>query len=288
MVPALPGSAPDIVARVLAEGLWRLADHKVAVHNLEGANGELALSRFQRDDSGGTNWLLTQDSVIVINPSFYPRATPQVLEGLVPVAQVAVNHFLVLVRQDDPAQSLSDLFQEAQHADQAMFYGSGGVGSQHHLLVEEMARRLTLRVEHVPYLGNTLATAGILRGDIRFLMAGASALALVRAGRLRALASTAPARLATLPDVPTLAESIPDFQATAWFGLFGRSGSPPDQLAEMSELVQILMGDASLQRLLRKRGGITAAYLSGEAFSRVIETDRQRFAAVASRLGIAR
>ncbi len=288
MVPALPGSAPDVVARVLADGLWRLADLKVVVHNIDGANGELALSRFQRDDAGGANWLLTQDSLIVINPSFYQRATPQMLEGLVPVAQVAVNQFLILVRHDDPVQSLGDLFQEARRADPAMVYGSGGVGSQHHLLVEELARRLALRVEHLPYRGNTLATTGLLRGDIRFLMAGASALALVRAGRLRALASTAPARLATLPDVPVLGESVPGFQASAWFGLFGRSGCSPDQVAEMSELVQRLMGDASLQTLLRERGGITAAHLAGDAFARVIETDRQRFAAVASRLSIAR
>lgn len=284
IVPSPTGGAPDLVARTLSEFLGRVGGLGISVQNIDGANGELALARFLREEADGRTWLLAQDSVIVVNPSFYPREQADILHGLVPVAQVGSSSFMLLVKDDDPIRSLDDLLQAARNADPPILYGSGGVGSQGHLLMEDLATRLGLRLTHVPYRGNSQAATGLVRGEVRLLMAGVSSLPLVRAGRVRVVAVTTPRRRAMFPDAPALSEILPGFYGTAWFGLFGRAGTPADALAEMTQFTEAAVGSAEMRAALLQRGSVAATFSRGTAFAALIEEDRRRFAAIAARL----
>lgn len=284
IVPSPPGGAPDLVARVLAEGLTRQTGRAVVVLNVPGANGEIALRRFLSEPADGQTWLLTQDSVLVVNPSYYPRMSSNVLDGLIPVAQVARNTFLVVVRPDDEIDSVPALLQHARTARDAIAYGSGGIGSQGHLLMEDLAHQLGLRLRHIPFKGNSPAAQALLGGDVRILMAGASTLPLVRSGRLRAIATTAPGRLPSEPALPALGEFLPGFHGTAWFGLFARDQVPGERVQAMRREVRALVTDAWAGQTLAARGGVQADYLDGPAFLEQILRDRDRFGAIARRL----
>lgn len=281
LVPSPVGSGPDLVARSLTEELFDLARLNIAVVNIEGANGELARSRFLSEPADGTTWLFAHDSLLVLNPSFYPRDHDDPLWGLSPVAQVATNFFYILVRQDDPIEDITQWFEAARQTKTPMNYGSGGVGSQHHFFMEELARKLNLNLNHVPYRGNRPAAQGLLRGDIRVLMAGASSMAMVRAGQLRQLAVTAPEPSPDFPGLPALSQYVDGFAATAWFGIFGHRNTPVQMVTEMQTLLGAATATKALRQRLKERGNVTADYLDGAAFVSKIRSDRTRFANIA-------
>ncbi len=283
LVPSPAGGAPDLVARTLSESWGRSHNLNATVMNVEGANGEIALARFLREPPSGGSWLLAQDSVIVVNPGFYPRASADILEGLIAVAQVGSNFFYLLVKQDDPINNLDDLVRIARRSTVPLHYGSGGVGSQHHLLMQDLARQLGLQLNHVPYRGNAPAVNGLAGGEVRVLMAGSSSLPLVRAGRLRLIAVTSPGRSTAFPGVPAIAEIVPGFHGTAWFGLFGRAGTAAEQLSEMLTLTQRAMLNPQTQMQLRERGNISATFCHGQVFRELIESEHRRFASIAAR-----
>jgi len=223
---------------------------------------------------------MAQDSVVVINPLLHPRSADDILHGLSPVAQLAKNQFYILVHSDDAISTLDDLLERSRDASAPINYGSGGVGSQHHLLMEDLARQLGLNFNHVAYRGNRPAAIGLTRGDISVLMAGASALPFVEAGELRMIAVTSPERLSAFPDVPALGERVPGFFGTAWFGLFGRAGMEAEYVSEMSKICAAALADPETIEGLRARGGIEADFVSGEAFREAIHADHQRFSVI--------
>ncbi len=282
-VPSPPGGAPDLVARALAEELARLSPLRPAIHNVDGANGEIALARFRAEAADGASWLVAQDSVIVINPSFYPRATADALDGLTPIGGLARNSFLLLVAATDPIQGLDDLVVASGRAPQPLFYGSGGVGSQNHVAMQELADRLAVSWTHVPYRGNSLAVQGLLRGDVRLLLAGGSAIPLMRAGRVRVLAVGAQHRLPAWPDLPTLSERVPGFAAEPWFGLFGQDKTPAPMLAQMRELVRQAAQSPVYAQRLHDAAAVRAEHVDGAALAARVHSERAHFAALISR-----
>lgn len=287
LVPTLAGGTLDLLGRVLAHAFGQHHQLVLSVLNIEGAAGEIALRRLLAEPPDGRTWLLAQESLITINPSLYPRSSPDILDGLAPVARIATSSFYLLVRADDPITSMRDLLHEARAAVSPLAYGSGGIGTLHHLSTEALAAGLDLKLLHVPYRGNSQAVQALVRGDIRMLMAGSSALGLVESGRLRMLALTAPRRMATLPDVPALAEWLPGFQAANWFGLFARKSVPELLLADMRGLLQQLLDSDEVRRQVKDRGNVDTGYLAGRAFLEQITDDRQRYAEVVRRLALA-
>ncbi len=283
IVSSLPGAAPDLIARAFAQALAQSHKLAVTILNVEGAAGEIALRRLGTEPPDGRTWMLAQESIITINPSFYPRNSNDILEEILPIALVATSNFYVLVRSDDPIASFKDFLLEARSASLPMAYGSGGIGSLHHLSMEGLATALDLKLMHVPYKGNVRATQALVRGDVRILVAGTSALSLVETGRLRMIAISSARRTPTYAEVPALAEFVPGFQATNWFGFFARKGVPEPLLNEMRGLLQRATEGEEMRRTIKERGNIDPTYLTGRAFGDLIASDRLRFAAIAQR-----
>lgn len=283
IVPSPPSGAPDLVARAFAEELAQMSQLRPMVYNVDGANGEIALSRFKSETPDGHTWLLSQDSVIVINPSFYPRPQPDALDGLQPVACLARNAFLLVVAAGDPMQSLDDLIATAARASKPLHYGSGGVGSLNHIAMESLAEQLGVPLTHVPYRGNSPAVQGLLRGDVRVLLAGGSAVPLVRAGRLRVLAVSGPGRLPNWPEVPALAERAPGLVIEPWFGLFALAKTPRALQAAMGGLARdVVRADMYVKRL-HEGAGVRADYLDAATLEALVRADRARYAKVIAR-----
>jgi tripartite-type tricarboxylate transporter receptor subunit TctC len=279
-----PAGGPDVVARSIAEHLEARHGFSVQVLNQPQVNGERALAQFRELAADGRHWLLAHDSALVINPSVYPRADKNPLAGLAPVAQVGSNSFFLLVKADDPIDSVAELVRQARAAAEPLHYGSGGVGSMHHLAMEDLAARLKLRLDHVPYKSGGEASLALARGDLRVLFAGASALTLVKAGKLRLLAVASPQRSPRFPGVPSLSEVLPGFKGTAWFAWFGREGTSPAMLAEMNALVLDAMSSDETRRALESRGGVSPTFQPADSLRSLVEEEHRRFAALISRL----
>ena len=284
IVSSVPGGAVDLVARVLALALSQSHKLPVIVMNVEGAAGEIALKRLVTDPPDGKTWLLAQEAIITINPSYYARASADILDGIVPVAQVATSNVYMLVRADDSINSFSDLLNEARSGTAPLAYGSGGVGSLHHLSMEDLSARLDLNLLHVPYKSNAPAAQALVRGEIRVLMAGTSTLPLIQAGRLKMIAVTSPKRMPAYPEVPALSEFVPGFQPTNWFGFFARKGVSETILNEMRNLLQSQVESEDIRRSVRERSDAQLAFASGRAFMDLILGDRQRYVDIVRRL----
>ena len=152
--------------------------------------------------------------------------------------------------------------------------------------MEALASSLELKLLHVPYKGNAQAVQALVRGDIRVLMAGTSALPLVEAGRLTMIAVTAPRRMPAYADVPALSEFMPGFQPGNWFGFFARKGVPEGLLAEMRELLRQALASEELRHGIKERGNVDSGFSSGRAFIEQIMGDRQRYAEIVHRLAL--
>lgn len=278
------GSGPDTVARAIATYASSQHGIQMTLVNRPEVHGESALAQFLETPADGKTWLVAEDTVLTINPHIYPRTHSSPLHGLLPLAQTGSNFFLFMVRAEDPIQSVADFVREARQASKPLNFGSGGVGSKHHLSMLALAQQLGLTLNHVAYQGGGQAAAGLARGEVRVAMAGVSAQALVKAGKLRVLAITAPQRSERFAGVPCLAETVPNFQATAWFGWFGRPETPAPLTDGMSILLQQAMADAEVQRTLSAKGGLEPTHAPAAALGQRVLHESQQFAKIIATL----
>ena len=274
-VPFPPGGSPDLLARLIGEALRERWASTVVVHNSAGANGEIGLRRFLQQDPDGSHWMIAPDSLITINPSTYPRAAADPLHGLLPMLNLALAPQFILVRAEDPIRSLRELVEAGRNG--AIDFGSGGIGSQPHLVMLQLGQRLGIRLHHVPYRTNGLAALGVARGEVRVAMAGTSSLGLVHGGKLRIVAVSTPQRHPSWPDVRTIAEDLPGFAETPWIGVFALAATPNELVAEMTRRLQVVISEAPFRAQLESRSGLLPALMAGPAFAHMIEADARKY-----------
>jgi tripartite-type tricarboxylate transporter receptor subunit TctC len=284
MVASAPGGTPDLLVRAFAQGIHEHFSIATSVHNVDGAAGEIALKRLQEAPADGSTWLLCHEAVIAINPNFYPRASLTVLDRIVPVARVATSHFYLVVRQEDSIQNLSD-FVTAIKAQQ-LAYSTRGVGTLTHLCVEQLASLIGFKALHIPYRSGPATVQAVMSGDVRFTMAGTSALTQIASGRLRMLAVSAPKRLSAFPSVPSLAELIPGFEAQNWFGLFARHNVPEPLLNSMREKIRQLIANDTFRQAIEARALQSLAFVPTESFTPFILSENKRYTEIVKQLGL--
>jgi tripartite-type tricarboxylate transporter receptor subunit TctC len=227
VVPFAPGGGSDAIARLFAPKLGQAMGQHWIVDNRGGAGGNLAAEIVARASADGYTVLLVLDTLLTANPSLYDM-TFDVEKALQPVVLLAASDQLVVVHPDVPARTLKELIALAKQKPGQLRHGSGGVGSSNHLAAELLKKVAGIDVVHVPYKGAGPSLAALLAGEIQMNVSSvASAIGFVKAGRLRALASTGTRRGKSLPDVPTVAESgYPGFQAMQWYGLVVPGATP--------------------------------------------------------------
>ncbi len=284
IVPGTPGGAPDLMARSVANILQKALDADVVVHNLAGANGELAVRRFWLASPESHTLLLSQDSVLVVNPHLYGRDVKEPWLLGQPVAGVGRNDNYLWVREDDASNSLNTLWASRRARAQSVTLGTGGVGSMAHLMGLALQTQAGVAVLHVPYKSNSEALAGLLRGEVDCVISGTAAMPLLKAGRLKALAMMGAARSRLLPDVPSVMQNHAGFHFSPWFGVLAHRQASPEFVNRVAHALDAGLADADTQQLLLSQGGITAAYTAQPAFVRTLKSDYERYGQLTQRL----
>jgi tripartite-type tricarboxylate transporter receptor subunit TctC len=247
-----PGNASDVVARLYAEELGKQFNQPFIVENRPGAGGTLAVESFvrNRDDH---QLLFGSSTLIAAAPNLYPALKYDTLKDLDTVALMGRTPLVLVVRPDFPARTFAEFLAHAKSA--SLSFGSSGNGAMNHLATELLQHRAGLKMTHVPYKGSAQAMTDLLGGQINVLFDTTTAvLPHVQANRLRPLAVSTAARLAELPEVPTVAETFAGYEAVTWAAFCVNAGTPAAITQRLGDAVNAVTRLPNVQARLLATG----------------------------------
>lgn len=288
VVPSAPGTAPDMVARLVGTelaGRWR---QPVVAENRPGAVGTLGVAAVARAAADGhTAAIITMPYLLA--PSLLDAVSVRIENDLTPIALIAWNFNLVAVPATSASHSIGDLLRRAGEKPVSIRYSSSGNGTPSHLAGALLAREAMVKMGHIPYKGAPAATTALLSGEVDFHAGSVAALTPhVRSGALRVLATTAPRRLDGFPDSPTLVElGLPGVQITDWQGVAVPKATPVPVVAKWTaSLVEILQYPEFRTRLVGL--GLLPATMTGEALGKYVRDESRRWNTLLREAGITR
>jgi tripartite-type tricarboxylate transporter receptor subunit TctC len=255
IVGTAPGGAIDPYARLVAEHMSRTLGQPIIVENKPGASGTLAAEYIVNAPADGTIlWLGTQ-AFTEINPNAFPNARWSI-DQFRPIIRGVEAPLAFVINPSVPADTFADFIAWAKANRGKLSYSSYQAGTPSHFLGFQMNEKFELDLTHVPYRGSGLQVTGLLGGHSLFGFAQVnSSLPHVRAGKLKALATTGPTRDRSLPDVPTFAElGYPEFTAKVWFGLLVKEGVPDDVFGRLTEAAKAAHADPAVREKLEAQG----------------------------------
>lgn len=245
IIPFPPGGAADIVGRILAAHFQQALGQPFVVENRGGAGSTIGVDALAKSAPDGTTIGLINIAANAIVPAVRRQPLPyRPLEDFAPISNLAVTPALLLTNPQKlpDVRSVADLVAAARARPEAINYGSSGVGSSLHLGMELFMAKAGVRMTHVPFTGGGPLLQALLAGTIDVsLDVAATTAALIREGRIRALATTAPVRMPAYPDLPALNETFPGAELASWHGLAAPAGTPAPILARLAAETQAFL-----------------------------------------------
>jgi tripartite-type tricarboxylate transporter receptor subunit TctC len=275
VIPFIPGSAPDINARQIADQLGQRIGQPVVAENRPGAAGNIGFTYVAKQAQPDGYTLLWGTGSLSVNTALYARVEFDAINDFTPIALPFSMSNVVTVRADSPITDIPGLIARLR-ADPRTPYASGGFGSAAHLTVALFLSRSGTEAEHIPFRGAPDTINAVRAGTVVFGMPQTQvALPLIRAGQLRALAVTTKERIPQLPETPALAESIPGFDYFSWMGVLGPARLPAPIVARVEAAVQDALRDqAFVSRVTAD--GTTLIGLGAAQFRDFLRNDLQR------------
>jgi tripartite-type tricarboxylate transporter receptor subunit TctC len=285
VVPFTPAGATDLLARLVGTELGRRLGTPVVIENKPGAGANLGAEAVARAPADGYTLLMGPASVYAIAATLYPRLGYDLQRDLAPVTLVANAPHVLVVNASMPANSVLDLVAMARKRPGTLNIASQGSGTVSHLEAELLKRMATVDMVHVPYRGSAPALADLMGGRIDAMFDSiASALPHIRAGKLRALAVASDARSPLLPQVPTVAESLPGYGAHSWLGVFVPAGTPQAVVERLQrELTAVIDDPATRGRL--EEAGFEPKSSTTAAFARLLREEMEKWRPVVEMSG---
>jgi tripartite-type tricarboxylate transporter receptor subunit TctC len=243
------GGGSDVVARIVAEQMGRTLGRVIIVNNKPGAATNIAADYVAKSRDFGNVMLTADFATLAANPALFAKLSYNPEKDFVPVGLLARFPLILVVPEKSPVKNWKEFVAWAKAAPGGLTYASAGLGSPHHLATELLRERSGLKFTHVPYKGAAPAVQDLIGGQLAFgLMDSASVQQYIAAGKLRALGVASNKRLATFPQIPTLAEQgVSGFEAYAWQGLVVPAGTPAPQVAEMARALQLALDSTQVK-----------------------------------------
>jgi tripartite-type tricarboxylate transporter receptor subunit TctC len=238
MVVTFPaGGAPDILSRLFADKAQ--LGQPVVVDNVPGAGGNIGADRVAKAAPDGHTLVMGTVGTHSINGALYSKMPYDMVKDFTPVAHVASAPNLLVVNNDLPVKTVAELIAYLKANPNKLSFGSPGIGSSVHVSGELFKSLTGTTMQHVPYKGRQFAIPDLVGGQIQLMFDNMpSALPMAKEGKIRAVAQTTAKRSAAAPDVPTVAETVPGFEATTWFAVFAPAGTPKDVVAKINAEMQ--------------------------------------------------
>ncbi len=279
LVPFVAGGAVDTLARLLGSKLSEQLGQPVVVENRAGAGGNLAPDALSKAPPDGYTILLTTNG-LAISPSLYRTLPFDVQKDFVAVTQVVASQLVIAATPKLSANSIAELIALAKAKPGGLNYGSTGIGNPLHLTMEMLKSTAGIDIQAVPYRGDAPLNAALITGEIQAAVVPmATVLPHLESGMIKALAIGGAKRSPALPNVPTVAETIPGFESTSWQGLFVPAGTPRDiVLTIQGETAKALKLPDVVARL--KTGGNEGVGSTPEEFDARFRADIMKFAKI--------
>jgi len=287
IVPFPPGGGTDILSRLVAQKLTESVKWTVVPDNRAGAGGTIGIAEAAKAQPTGYDLVMGQKDNMVVAPWLYKNAGYDPTRDLVAVANVAYTPIIIVTSASNPRfKTLGDVVTAAKAQPDTITYGSPGNGTTIHLAGEIFKTAAGIQIRHVPYKGSSPALMDVLAGNIDLMVSSVpSAMAQIKAGKLRPLAVTSAKRSTSLPDVPTVAElGFKDFDVSTWYGLFAPAGTPAAVVTQVNREVNRLLGTKEMQTAIYDQGAEPQP-LSPEAFSAIVKTDYQKWKGIVQSSG---
>ena len=287
LIVGAAASPPDTVARILAEPLSAALGKPVIVDNRPSANGTIGTDAVAKAAADGhTIGFVGLPQMVA--PSIMPELPYDLLRDLAPVTQLYWSANVVVVRPGSPLQTMADLVAAAKVKPGGLTYASAGNGTPSHLATELFKHRTGIDVQHIPFKGIPAGLVAIIGEQVDFAFAGAAtAVPLVRSGKLRALATTGARRLPAFPELPTLGEAgFAGYQFHEWLGLVAPAGTPPEVIARLAREFPRALSSPDVQARLANLGVYPADELGPEKLDALFRSELPRWREIVRKAGI--
>jgi tripartite-type tricarboxylate transporter receptor subunit TctC len=255
IVPFTPAGATDLLARLVGERLGAKLGQAVVIDNRAGAGGNVGAEIAAHAAPDGYTLLMGPASVYAISATLYPKLGYDLAKDLMPVSLVANVPHVLVVSNDLPAQSVPELVHLAKKKPGELNIASQGSGTVSHLEAELLKHMAGIDMVHIPYKGSSPAILDLIGARVQVMFDSiASALPHIRAGKVRAIAVASNTRSSLLPNVPTVAESLPGYSAHSWLGIFVPAGTPQSIIQRLQRDLVAAIGDPKAHARLVEAG----------------------------------
>lgn len=273
VVPYPPGAGTDLHARALAQKMSETLGQQVVVENRSGANGIPAMELVARSAPDGYTIVYALPAQYAVNPALYPRLSYHPVRDFDPIVLVVRTPLVLYAHPSVPARSAKELVALAKARPGGLVLASAGNGSAGHLCLEMFKTLSGTRILHVPYKGAAPSMVDLMSGYAQLsFLAWSTAGGHVRSGKLRALGVTSAKRAAALPDLPAIAETLPGFDISNWYGAAGPRGMPRDVVTRLNAEIQRALNTPELRQRF-ERDAIEPIGGTPEAFGEYIRSE---------------
>jgi tripartite-type tricarboxylate transporter receptor subunit TctC len=280
-----PGGISDTYARLVAQWLSQQLGQQFIVENRPGAGSTLAAEAVAKSTPDGYTLLLTT-SADAWNQTLYQNLNYDVVRDFVPVATVSRGSGVLVVNPSVPVKTVAELIAYANANRGKVTVASAGIGSAPHMFWELFRTKTNVNMVHVPYRGGGPAVVDLLGGQVQvYFGTFASTIEQVRAGKLRALAVTSPTRAAVLPDVPAMAETLPNFEASIYVGIAAPHGTPAAIVDKLNATINNGLDDPGVTKRIAELGDATLK-TSPAAFTKLVADETEKWAQVIHAAGV--
>ena len=286
LIPFTVGSAADVIARAMEPALRERLGQALVIDNRAGAGGNIAAELTAKSPPDGYTIFMGTIGTQAINYSLYSKLNYHPLNSFTMIARVGDSPNVLVLNPSVPAKSVKELITLAKARPGVLNYGTSGAGTSVHLSAELFNSMAGVKTVHVAYKGAAEALTALISGqtDLQFASVS-SAIPMIKAGRLRGLGVTSPQRIASMPDVPTIAEAaLPGYAAVAWYGIVGPAGIPAPIVATLSKAALDSLAQTDVKNRLAT-SGVETNPGTPEELRKLLEAEIPKWAAVVKASG---
>lgn len=286
IVPFPPGGGTDILARLVAQKLTEAKHWTVVPDNRAGAGGTIGIAEAARAAPTGYDIVMGQKDNMVVAPWLYKNLSYNPVKDLTAVAHVAYTPVVIVTQANSKFKTLDDVLKAARAAPDTVTYGSPGNGTTIHLAGEIFNGAARIKMRHVPYKGSNAAMMDVLAGNVDLMVSSVpSAMAQIKAGKLRPLAVTSAKRSTSLPETPTVAElGYKDFDVSTWYGIFVPAGTPKDVVTTLNAEINKLLATPDMKAAIIAQGAEPQS-MTPEQFGALLKTDYEKWKGIVQASG---